>query len=241
MERIDFIDVPKDPRTKKRDDYGDEDNEGLPMPRFWREMALKKAQEENRERNVKLNGSFKRSCSYVREKVLQQNKRISMAGPKRTDPRLDSKNLFGPPRKITSPPNTHNRSQTCSKADQSIFDGDDADNISSGSSSFSSPSESFGSSLPDATDNNYNDHNSTARINELGLDSSESDNDCSFSAFQKRKLSEKDKQPAKKTKYSTSNIQTRSKMVSFKMDFKKKKISPTNKNKSKGNCYFLRF
>lgn len=239
LEIIDFIDVPKDPRTRQRDEFGDEDSDyGLPMPRFYYETTLNKAMAKNRERNVKLNGAFKLSNSYVRQRALQQSKRQSMLPARRTDPRLE-KSLFAgrAPRKV-SPPKTLNRSQPNSKPGQSIFDFE-ADSLSSVSSSFSSPDESFGSSLPSAPDNSCIDHNSTAsNIKDDSLDTSSDDNDCSFTAFKKRKTTMKGKQPAKRTKTAASK---EGKVPPIKIDLKKKKVSSINRPGTRQSKYISFF
>lgn len=265
LEIIDFIHMPTDPRRKERDDYGDEDAayEGLPLPRFWRETVLQAAQNRNRERNAHLDGSFKRSVSYVREKLVQKSQRLSMVAPKRTDPRLE-KTLFGPPRKIASPPKALNRSQPVMK---SVFEDENLDGVSSDSSNFSSSassvSPSFGS-LPSVGEDavyNFSAPNSAPNTGDPDflMDSlSDSDEDCSFAAFtqktastqenaptqkcapakKRKKAAAKSKPAAKRTK---PNLRSTAKKVpALKLDFKRKRVVKTE-NKTESKCILAGF
>lgn len=198
LEKIDLIHPPQDPRSIKRDEWGDEDAERelLPLPRFWRETVLKAAREKNEERNGYLNGSFKRSTSYVRECFIQNCQRLSMTS-NRKDPRLErlERSLFEPPRKVEnkSPKKDLNQSQPNIK---STFDEDNLDGVSSDSSSFSSAessAESFGS-LPDFDEKKGNVPNGASK-------DSDSDDDNTFAAFnQKRKARANSKPAAKRVK-----------------------------------------
>lgn len=219
-----------DPRTKnERDDYGDEDAayEGLPLPRFWRETVLKAAQEINRERNSFLNGSFKRSHSYLREKLVQKSQRLSMA-PKLRDPRLE-RTLFEPPRKLASPPKVLNQSQPNMK---SLFEDANLDGVSSDSSNFSSEAQSFGS-LPSVGEDPF-DFNASKSSPK---DSDSDDDDFTFAKFsQKRKATTRKAPAAKRAKPNKASTE-RQKVSPHKMNLRKKRTSPVKKE---SKCIFER-
>lgn len=199
------------------------------MPRFWREVIIKKERERNLERNFQQNGSFKRSNSYVREKAIQRSQRVGMLAPRR-DPRLD-RSLFEPPHKVDSPPKSHNSTQPNMKT--SIFECSNiTENISSdsSSSSFSSASGNDGGQSKN--------HNSTA-INNHGLDSiSDSDDDYSFSSFNKRKMMTGNKPNVKRQKFSESD-DDKDKVPPITIDLKKRKVTPTKKAKNQSKCIWF--
>lgn len=250
LEKIDFIDAPTDPRKPKLEidqfyDDADDDDSGLVLPRFWRETVLQSA--KNRDRKPQINGSFRPSNSLVRERTLQKIQRLSMAGARR-DPRLDRSLFTNPPQKIISPSKSHNMSHPNVGTSSSIFDCDAAENVSSGESAFSSSSESIGSSLPSAGDDHYTAHNSTKVNANDGHDdlddvSESDDNDCSFTAFQKRKLGTKPKRAAKRAKRLESTSTNDEEKVPFiKMTFKKtKQLTPSRDQKKKNSKYILAF
>lgn len=113
--------------------------------------------------------------------------RMQSAATRLRDPRRNRRNesLFEPPHRINSPPKSHNQTMPTVKA---IF-GDDHEDIMS--SDLSSSSSSLGS-LPSVEHNQPKNHNSTAFNNDMDMDSlSDSDIDCSFSSFNKRKSNKK--------------------------------------------------
>ncbi|XP_055318277.1 uncharacterized protein LOC129576740 isoform X2 [Sitodiplosis mosellana] len=230
LDLVDYVDRPKDPRNPEPEYFCD----GLVIPRFWRETVLRSEMDKNRDR---LNGSYKRSNSLVRERTLQRTQRLGMLGARR-DPRLDRSLFANPPRKIASPAKAHNQSHP-NVASGSIFDCEDAtEDVSSVASAFSSSSGSLGS-LPSAGDDHF--HNSTKVTNNGHHDDFDSvsgsdDNDCSFTAFQKRKLGKKTKRAAKRTKHSEStstNDDDHRYIPPIKIDLKKKKVTPTSDKKKK--------
>lgn len=180
MEIIDHIDRPTDPRRPKRDEIGDEDDEELPYPRFWRETILSNAIARNQDRNFVANGRFKQSNSFVRERLLQSSQRLAQANQKRIDPRLERSLFSAPPRKVEAKLKSHNSTLPTEKSG-SIFDSEDMEDVSSQSSS----SSSF-SSVPSDNDDHYNAHSST-QVNNLDMVSnSDSEGDYSFNAFTKK-------------------------------------------------------
>lgn len=226
-----------DPRKKPEEDcfHDEEVDDGLVLPKFWRETVLKLAN-KNRDSKSKLNGSFKASNSLLLQRTLERTKRLSMAGPRR-DPRLEKSLFANPPKKVVSPAKLHNQSHP-NVASGSIFDCDGAENVSSAASAFSSSSESF-DSLPSpikTLDNSTIVNNTNGHANDVeNISESDDDNDCSFSAFQKRKLGKKTtKRAAKRTKHleSTSTNEEDKYIPRFKIDLKKKKISPLERKKS---------
>lgn len=175
MEIIDHIDRPTDPRRPKRDELGDEDDQDqeFPLPRFWRETILSKAIEKNQNRN----GRFKHSNSFIRERLLQSNRRLAQANQKRIDPRLERSLFSAPTRKVEAKTKSHNSTLPTAKSG-SIFDSENMEDVSSESSS----SSSF-SSVPSDNDDQYNAHSST-QVNNLDMVSnSDSEGDYSFNAF----------------------------------------------------------
>lgn len=242
LEKIDFIDAPTDPRKPKPDkdqfyDDADDEDSGLVLPRFWRETILESA--KNRERKPHMNGSFRPSNSLIRERTLQKIQRLSMVGARR-DPRLDRGLFAKPPQKIKSPSKAHNMSHPNIGTSASIFDCDAAENISSRESTFSSSSESIGS-LPSAGEDHFTAHNSTKVKTNSGTEdlSDSDDNDCSFTAFQKRKLGTKPKRVAKRAKRLESTSTNDEKVPLIKMNFKKtKQLKPSRVNK-KNSKYIL--
>lgn len=240
LEIIDFIDIPKDPRTQRRDDFGDEDAayEGLVVPSFWRETILKSAQQKNFERNVHLNGSFKQSMSFVREKQIQRIQRQSMV--QRRDPRLQRYNesLFETaPRKISSPPKALNKSEpNITPAD--VFG--DTGNVSSDDEKFSSQS----SATPSVIDEPSN-ITVTSNHNKMSESLSESEDEevFRFSEFaQKRIKAAINTQASKRTKYDETSSDKKVPPIRIKLP--KKRVTPAknkNKNKSKCNVHLFTF
>lgn len=230
------MDRPKDPRKKKQEDecfHDEEDDDGLVLPRFWRETVLKLAN-KNRDSKSKLNGAFKASNSLLLKRTLERTQRLSMGGARR-DPRLEKSLFTNPPKKIPSPAKPHNQSYP-NVASGSIFDCNDAKNVSSAASAFSSSSESL-DSLPSPI-KNHDDSTIVTNTNGHANDSiseSDDDNDCSFTAFQKRKLDKKTtKRAAKRTKHleSMSTNEEDKYIPRFKIDLKKKKILQVKRKKS---------
>lgn len=241
LELVDAIDFPRDPRKPKPDEEvfcDDSDEGGLVLPAFWRETEVKSAIAKNRERNPHANRSFRQSNSLVRERALQRTQRLMVAA--RRDPRLDRSLFAQPPQKVKSPPKKHNRSYPNIAPSKSIFDCDDkTENISSPESTFSSSSESLGS-LPSVNEDQFTDHNSTkvdknSGTNDLDSLSDSDDNDCSFTAFKKRKLSTNNRRAAKRTKHleSTSpDDDADDKVPPIMIDLKKKQVTPSTEKKN---------
>lgn len=229
LEQIDLIDFPRDPRKPIQEDYfHDENDDDLVLPRFWRETVLKIAIEKNQQRNPHLDGSYRRSNSYVRERALQRTQRLATAP--RTDPRIDRSFFPTGPRKIITPPKKHNMSQPNIKP-ASIFECEDTENISSSEFS-SSSSESFNSISP-GENGQTNGHNSTKVNDDVSLDSvSGSDNDCSFSTFQKRKMITRSTRSAKRVKHLESKSNDVEKVPPIRIDLKRKQVTSAKKKKS---------
>lgn len=230
MEKIDFIDEPKDPRRRKRDEHGDDDDDFLlPLPRFWRETVLSTAQARNLDRNYVANGRFKQSTSYIREKLIQKSQRLAQSNQKRIDPRLERSLFLDPPRKIASPSNSkpHNSTQP-EMGSGSIFDCDDMENVSSDSSGSSSPN-SFGS-LPSVGDEHYNAHSSTKVINSDIDSKSDSDEDYSFGAFKKKQMIQLPRRTTRASKRLESSSADE-KVPPIKIDLKKKLVQSVKPKK----------
>lgn len=195
---------------------------------------------KNGDRNTTQNGKFRPSSSLIMKKTLERAQRLGMVAPRR-DPRLDRSLFANPPRKVKSPSKPHNRSHPNIASSGSIFDADD---ISSDQSNFSSSSsESFGK-LPSTADDHFADQNAI-KVNENGaddLDSLSDDNDCSFSAFQKRKLSAKSKRPGKRTKNLKSiSINDEEKVPPIRIDLRKKQVTPSTEKKRRKYIFSFSF
>ncbi|XP_031638528.1 uncharacterized protein LOC116350755 [Contarinia nasturtii] len=243
LEKIDFIDPPKDPRKRKPesqyDAFDDDDNDGLALPKFYGEMVIKSEIAKNQGRSPHLNGSFKRSLSHVRQKAIQKAQRQHLAAP-RTDPRIDRTLFSAPPRKVISPPKKQQNTSQPNIKSKSIFDSNEGtDDISS--SSFSS---SF--STPNASDDLFSGHNST-KINDYSpLSESDIDSDDnSFMAFSKRKLDTENKRPErpvrlvpKRKKYTESTSNDDEKVPPIRIDLKNKQVTPTIDKKKKKSPLF---
>lgn len=183
LERIDLISLPEDPRSKLPDYcYTSEDGDSfpwtLPIPRFWREVIRQVEQRFNQERT--LNGQPKLSTSLIRQRVLQQTQRVGMAAQRRVDPRLERSLFTNAPRKVPSSSKLHNQSVPGLKT--SIFDVENAEDVSSDSSSSLSFSSSANESGPSKK--------RTRQNNNLFDDLSDDDDDLSFSTFNKRRLTD---------------------------------------------------
>lgn len=230
LEKIDFIDEPKDPRRTKRNYCPFNYDHELKFPKFWRETICQSEQARNRERNFQQNGSFKRSNSYVRERALQRSERAMQrigAGPRR-DPRLE-KTLFSPPRRILSPQKSANTSRT----QKSIFENNDE---STDTSSLTPPSDSYGSTSSAANDA-FNGFGSSKADN-ADVDSASSDGDYSFNAFtNKRKTRSSAKQQPKKSKYVESSS-TKEKVPPIRINIKKNQVT-TESKEPQGKCSFF--
>lgn len=239
LEQIDLIDFPRDPRKPKQEDYfHDENDDGLVLPRFWRETVLKIAIDKNQQRNSYFDGSYRRSNSYVRERALQRTQRLATAP--RTDPRIDRSLFTERPRKIITPPKKHNISQPNIKP-TSIFGCEDTENVSSSEfSSSSSESMSF-NSMSSVENGQTNGYNSTKVNDNVSLESlSGSDNDCSFSTFQKRKMITRSIRSAKRVKHLESKSNDEEKVPPIRIDLKRKQVtSAKEKRKSLSKYTFL--
>lgn len=229
LEIIDFIDAPIDPRVKKFNYCITNYDHPMPLPVFWRETIVQSEQARNRERNGQQNGSYKRSNSYIRErteKALQRRQRVGVA--QRRDPRLDKGLFTEPPRKISSPKKTIDTSRK--RKSTSIFENNGVlSDVSSDSSSLTPTSKSCSSPSNFTQFEGF----SSAKTNNVDLDSLSSDEDCSFISFKNRKTKSTTKQAPK------TSLSNKEKVSPIRIDLRKKRVTANSNKKGKRDSFFF--